>query len=80
MDYEQMSKDFDSTGGTSHSESVSDLVDGQTYTYYVRCKNSASEVANTTDGVISFTVEVTGDETTPNITDTTKNSFSTTER
>lgn len=32
-----------------------------------------------TDGVISFTVEVTGDETTPNITDTTKNSFSTTE-
>ncbi len=57
VDYDNMNGTFDTAtgGGTSHSASVSNLVNGE-YTYYVRCKNSSSGTVNTTNGVISFTV------------------------
>jgi uncharacterized delta-60 repeat protein len=58
MDYSNMKKFFDETGETEHSESVSDLADGE-YTYYVRCKNTSSGAANTTDAKITFTVDTT---------------------
>ncbi|CAK8713995.1 hypothetical protein GKODMF_05590 [Candidatus Electrothrix gigas] len=64
MDYSNMKNLFDITNGKTHSEPVSNLDDGS-YTYYVRCKNSATGVANTTDGVISFTVEGTETPTPP---------------
>ncbi|MCI5141774.1 MAG: hypothetical protein D3909_08610, partial [Candidatus Electrothrix sp. ATG1] len=59
MDYSNMKKFFDTTDGISHEEPVSDLDAGETYTYYVRCKNISTGVANTTDAEIIFTVDTT---------------------
>lgn len=62
-DYEQMANTFSETGGTAHSTQVSGLevVDGKTYTYYIRCKNTATEEVNTTDSIISFAMQKNGD-------------------
>ena len=60
MDYNNMSGDFDTTGTTKHSEPQSNLEDGKTYTYWVRCKNNSSGAVNSTDGVIKFTVNLGG--------------------
>ena len=46
---------FSTTGGTSHSQSLTGLADGQSYNYYVRCIDNASN-ANTDDYQISFSV------------------------
>jgi uncharacterized delta-60 repeat protein len=56
MDYSAMVDFFDATGGRSHSRAIFDIKDETAYTYYVRCESSTG-VANTTDGVISFTVQ-----------------------
>ncbi|MEK7635492.1 MAG: hypothetical protein AAB405_00135 [Patescibacteria group bacterium] len=53
--YASMAGTFDTTGGTSHSEPLSGLSDGNTYTYYVRCQDSIPNV-NTDDYTISFSV------------------------
>ncbi|MCI5189741.1 MAG: hypothetical protein D3905_08055, partial [Candidatus Electrothrix sp. AS4_5] len=58
MDYSNMKKFFDTTGGTKHSEPVTGLAEGE-HTYYVRCKNDSTGVANTTDETIIFTVDTT---------------------
>ena len=53
--YAAMTGTFLTTGGTSHSTTVSGLADGTTYTYYVRSID-ASGNANTNDFAISFSV------------------------
>lgn len=52
--YASMTGTFDTTGGTTHSESVTGLSVG-TQNYYVRCIDALSN-ANTSDFTISFTV------------------------
>ena len=50
-----MANTFTTTNATSHSTQVIGLTDGNTYIYYVRCKDNA-ENKNTDDFVISFDV------------------------
>jgi uncharacterized delta-60 repeat protein len=57
MDYNEMTSAFDTTGGTSHSESLT-VEDGKTYSFWIKCNNDSTGVANSTDSVISFTVEL----------------------
>ena len=56
--YDDMDNTFSTTGGKSHSESLSNL-SSEKHTYYVRCKNTATGDVNTTDAEISFTVSST---------------------
>lgn len=53
--YAAMLDSFTTTGGTSHETLVSGFADGQSYTYYIRCQDSAGNV-NTADFVVSFRV------------------------
>jgi hypothetical protein len=55
---------FTSTGGTSHSTPVSDLVSGTMYTFLVRCADAADNV-NPDDYVITFSIEAMPVDTTP---------------
>jgi DNA-binding beta-propeller fold protein YncE len=61
-----MTNAFTTTGGTSHSRSITGLANGNTYSYYVRCIDSVGNV-NTNDFTISFSVASSGgtNETTP---------------
>lgn len=52
--YASIANTFSTTGGTSHSQSVS-VSDGNSYSYYVRCIDGSSN-ANTNDYSISFSV------------------------
>ena len=54
--YGDMDNTFTTTGTTSHSESITGLSDGNTYTYYVRCTDGSSN-ANTDDYTITFSVD-----------------------
>ncbi|PIR70650.1 MAG: hypothetical protein COU46_00360, partial [Candidatus Niyogibacteria bacterium CG10_big_fil_rev_8_21_14_0_10_42_19] len=57
ISYASMTGTFSTTGGTSHSTNVSGLSDGNTYNYYVRCKDaSIAGNTNTTDYLISFSI------------------------
>ncbi len=49
---------FSTTGGTSHSVTLPRLQDGP-YTYYIKCKDSATGIPNTDDFPISFTATAT---------------------
>ncbi|MFA4941285.1 MAG: choice-of-anchor Q domain-containing protein [Patescibacteria group bacterium] len=53
--YASMTNTFSTTGSTAHSTSVTGLVDGTTYHYYVRCSDAVGN-ANITDFDISFSV------------------------
>ena len=53
--YASMPSTFSTTGATAHSTTVSGLANGQSYTYHVRCQDSAGN-ANTSDLTISFSV------------------------
>jgi hypothetical protein len=53
--YASLPNTFGTTGGSSHSSVVSGLSDGQSYTYYVRCEDSAGN-ANASDFAVSFSV------------------------
>jgi hypothetical protein len=55
--YGSMTNTFSSTGGTSQSTTVTGLNDGGSYTYYVRCQDSAGN-ANSSDYVITFSVNI----------------------
>jgi hypothetical protein len=57
--YASMAKTFSSTGSTAHSTLVTGLVDGGSYSYYVRCQDSTGN-ANSDDFVIAFTVAMGG--------------------
>jgi hypothetical protein len=57
-------KDFGTTGGLSHSQTLNKLSDGD-YAYYARCKDKAGNV-NISSLKIAFTVDAGGDnDTTP---------------
>ena len=53
--YAAMANTFSTTGGASHSQTISGLSDGNSYTYYVRCEDESSN-ANTDDYEISWSV------------------------
>jgi hypothetical protein len=56
-----MTNNADVTGGTSHSELVTGLSDGNTYYYYIKCEDLATPPnANTDDYLISFSVQEAG--------------------
>ena len=60
---------FTATGGTSHATLVTGLVDGGSYTFYVRCQDLAGN-ANPDDWTIAFAVGVVvpADTTKPGVT------------
>ncbi len=62
--YGAMAGTFTSTGSTAHSTTVSALVNGGSYNYYVRCQDTATN-ANPDDFGIGFTVAATPPDTTP---------------
>ncbi len=53
--YGSMPNTFTTTGGTAHATTVTGLVNGGSYSYYVRCQDTAGN-ANTNDFAIAFTV------------------------
>ncbi len=53
--YASIANAFATTGGTSHSHSLTGLADGTAYLYYVRCTDASSN-ANGSDYVVSFSV------------------------
>ena len=55
VSYASMANTFSSTGGNSHSTTVSGLADGQSYAYYVRCQDGFNN-ANSNDYTISFSI------------------------
>lgn len=55
---------FGTTGGTSHSQFITGLTDGGSYTYFVRC-NDLSGNFNVDDFSISFSVALAGTPKTP---------------
>jgi len=57
-----MTLTFSTTGGTAQATTVTGLKSGTSYTYYVRCKDTAGN-ANTSDYPISFSVAAA--DTTP---------------
>jgi hypothetical protein len=56
--YASMLNTFNTTGGTSHLQNLSGLMNGSSYTYYIRCIDGSSN-ANTTSTAISFNVSNT---------------------
>jgi hypothetical protein len=58
--YNRMKSSFSTTGGTSHATTVGGLEDGNTYTFYVRCRDLAKN-ANADDYPIQFSVQSVDD-------------------
>jgi hypothetical protein len=54
-DYAVMANTFTTTNSTSHSQTLTGLTNGSSYTYYIRCTDGTN--ANTDDFIISFSVE-----------------------
>jgi len=61
--YSSMTNTFSTTGGTSHSMTITGLSNGNTYNYYIRCQDAAGN-ANTDDYTITFSVATSGGATT----------------
>lgn len=55
VEYSLMENTFSTTGGLTHSTTVSELVNGATYRYYVRAIDSSTN-ANPADYVITFSI------------------------
>ncbi|OGL69480.1 hypothetical protein A3D60_04140 [Candidatus Uhrbacteria bacterium RIFCSPHIGHO2_02_FULL_47_29] len=53
--YSSMPSTFSTTGSANHSTPITGLADGQSYTYYARCQDTANN-PNTSDYPISFSV------------------------
>jgi glucose/arabinose dehydrogenase len=62
--YASMTSTFTTTGGTSHSTTVTGLVNGGSYSFFVRCQDPAGN-PNTTDFTIGFSVAQPADTTPP---------------
>ncbi len=62
--YAWIGNTFTTTWNTTHSTNITWLIDGISYTYYVRCIDSVSNV-NTTDYTLNFSVANTPDTTAP---------------
>jgi hypothetical protein len=58
--YADLANTFTTTGGTSHSTTLTGLADGQSYTRYVRCQDVAGN-ANGSSHTISFSVAGSGE-------------------
>ncbi|MCD4783153.1 MAG: hypothetical protein K8T10_04890, partial [Candidatus Eremiobacteraeota bacterium] len=55
--YASMSNTFSTTNSTNHSQTIIELSDENTYTYYVRCQDTATPPnQNTDDFNISFSI------------------------
>jgi concanavalin A-like lectin/glucanase superfamily protein/thrombospondin type 3 repeat protein len=55
--YASLPSTFSTPDGTAHSTTVTGLVDGQTYTFYVRCQDTApTPNANPDDFLITFSI------------------------
>ena len=70
-DYDSMENIFDNTNSTIHTQTITGLSDGETYTYYIRCQDEQGNT-NTDDYPITFSVAETslqGDVTGDNIVD-----------
>ncbi|MES2216238.1 MAG: peptidoglycan-binding protein, partial [Patescibacteria group bacterium] len=55
--YASMANTFNNTGGTTHYSTLTGLVDGTSYTYYVRCRTTAAN-PNLSDYTVSFSVPI----------------------
>ncbi|MCK5122529.1 MAG: right-handed parallel beta-helix repeat-containing protein, partial [Candidatus Pacebacteria bacterium] len=66
--YASITNTFSTTGGTTHSQTITGLSDGNNYNYYVRCIDEANN-PNTADFNISFSVASSPLPTTYNILD-----------
>ncbi|MEJ2692105.1 MAG: hypothetical protein P8166_03370, partial [Candidatus Thiodiazotropha sp.] len=67
--YDSMSATFASTGTTTHTTNVSGLLDGNNYSYYIRCQDSAGNASNS-DYPITFSIAETSQNTnTPPVLD-----------
>lgn len=64
LTFAAMPSTFGTTGGTSHSQAISPLVDGQVSLFHVRCRDAALN-ANTTDYIITWAIDVVNDATRP---------------
>jgi hypothetical protein len=53
--YSSLPNSFSSTGGTTHTVTRTGLTNGSSYTYYVRCRDTAGN-ANTSDYPLAFSV------------------------
>ncbi len=51
--YDSIANTFSNTGGTTHTTTVTGLNSGQSYNYYIRCKDEHNNT-NTNDYIISF--------------------------
>ncbi len=58
--YSLMTNTFSTTGGTTHTQTISGLLDGVTYTYYVRCADTL-ENNTLSDYEVSFSVDAEPD-------------------
>ncbi|QQS20917.1 MAG: hypothetical protein IPL87_05260 [Candidatus Moraniibacteriota bacterium] len=65
--YASLPNTFTTTNSTSHSQTISGLSNGQSYTYHIRCQDTAGN-ANTTDFTVSFSVANPADTTAPVLT------------
>jgi len=64
--YDSITNTFTTTGGTTHSQTITGLSDGNTYTYYIRCQDTATPLnQNTNDFTISFSVANAASDITP---------------
>lgn len=61
--YDTLPNTFSTTGGLSHTVTVSGLQNGQSYTYYVRCQDSFSNV-NADDFLLTFAITASSSSTT----------------
>ncbi len=55
VEYASMANAFATTGATSHSQSLTGLTDGSSYTYYIRCQDVLGNT-NAADYVVSFSI------------------------
>jgi chitodextrinase len=56
---------FTTTGGTSHSTILSPLANGTSYTYYVKCKDTAGNISG--NATVTFSVATPVDTTPPSV-------------
>ncbi|MCP4523833.1 MAG: DUF285 domain-containing protein, partial [Candidatus Gracilibacteria bacterium] len=56
IEYNSMANSFDNTGTGSHSTEISDLLDGETYNYYIKCSDESGN-KNTSDEISSFSID-----------------------
>ena len=66
--YDDIPNTFTTTNSTSHTQTITGLSDGNTYTYYIRCQDTETPPnQNTDDFNISFSVANAASDTSPPI-------------